>query len=205
MIEKVEMEAFATEEPKPMEDKLLAQIDAFREKAKQIQSITVAKERRVKELEAMVAAKEEQNTKLEQELNDKQAQADSIAAGVEAQLERIMASLKDSLAQQAAESQEQSKEQLAGMEEALKAAVESLDAIKQDISDKIHNENVLQYRNLQDLLKEMDHSEEDLEIITDRLDSISKKQIITMVFAILGFLTSTGALVIALLSVLQLI
>ncbi len=39
------------------EDMLLAQIDAFRDKAKQLQTLISAKERKVKELEAMVRAK----------------------------------------------------------------------------------------------------------------------------------------------------
>ena len=38
------------------EDMLLAQIDAFRDKAKQLQTLISAKERKVKELEAMVRA-----------------------------------------------------------------------------------------------------------------------------------------------------
>ena len=38
------------------EDMLLAQIDAFRDKAKQLQTLISAKERKVKELEAMVHA-----------------------------------------------------------------------------------------------------------------------------------------------------
>ena len=37
------------------EDMLLAQIDAFRDKAKQLQTLISAKERKVKELEAMAA------------------------------------------------------------------------------------------------------------------------------------------------------
>ena len=41
------------------EDMLLEQIDAFRDKAKQLQNLISAKERKVKELEALVRAKEE--------------------------------------------------------------------------------------------------------------------------------------------------
>ena len=65
------------------EDMLLAQIDAFRDKAKQLQTLISAKERKVKELEAMVRAKEERNNQLQEELAKKQAEADGIAADVE--------------------------------------------------------------------------------------------------------------------------
>ena len=65
------------------EDMLLEQIDAFRDKAKQLQNLISAKERKVKELEALVRAKEEknqalreQNVRLQEELNKKKAKAD---------------------------------------------------------------------------------------------------------------------------------
>ena len=52
----------------PLEDNLLVQIDAFRDKAKQLQGLINAKQNRVRELEGLVAEKEEQNQKLQDEL-----------------------------------------------------------------------------------------------------------------------------------------
>ena len=64
-----------TEETKEMtnnqpsgEDMLLAQIDAFRDKAKQLQGLINAKEQKVKDLEAMVQEKELRNAQLQNEL-----------------------------------------------------------------------------------------------------------------------------------------
>ena len=65
------------------EDMLLAQIDAFRDKAKQLQTLISAKERKVKELEAMVRAKEERNNQLQEELAKKQAEAEAAAKAEE--------------------------------------------------------------------------------------------------------------------------
>lgn len=79
------------------EDMLLAQIDAFRDKAKQLQTLISAKERKVKELEAMVRAKEERNNQLQEELAKKQAEADGIAADVETQVDRMMQTLRGSV------------------------------------------------------------------------------------------------------------
>ena len=79
------------------EDMLLAQIDAFRDKAKQLQTLISAKERKVKELEAMVRAKEERNSQLQEELAKKQAEADGIAADVETQVDRMMQTLRGSV------------------------------------------------------------------------------------------------------------
>lgn len=71
-------------------DLLLEQIDAFREKAKQLQNLISAKERKVKELEAQVRAKEtknqqllEENQRLQEELGKKKARAEGIVTDVE--------------------------------------------------------------------------------------------------------------------------
>jgi len=54
------------------EDLLLAQIDAFREKATQLQQLIAQKERKAAELEALVREKEAINVKLQEELSRKQ-------------------------------------------------------------------------------------------------------------------------------------
>ena len=86
------------------EDMLLAQIDAFRDKAKQLQNLISAKERKVKELEALVRAKEEknqalreQNMRLQEELNRKKAKADGLVSDVESQVDRMLQSLQGDL------------------------------------------------------------------------------------------------------------
>ena len=126
------------------EDMLLAQIDAFRDKAKQLQTLISAKERKVKELEAMVRAKEERNNQLQEELAKKQAEADGIAADVETQVDRMMQTLRGSvddleqrIQQQVADNQENAAVQTQAVKDTLEDMTSGLDAIKGELSEKV--------------------------------------------------------------------
>ena len=204
------------------EDMLLEQIDAFRDKAKQLQNLISAKERKVKELEALVRAKEEknqalreQNVRLQEELNKKKAKADGLVTDVESQVDRMLQSLQgefsgmqQKIQHQVQYTQEQASERTRKVEDSLVTAREDMqqinsgverlhsgvsqigesvasihtdvtgissdfgevredlskvntgmESMQKDLFDKIHNENVKVYRNLQDLLQEMDHSQ----------------------------------------------
>ena len=83
------------------DDSLLIQIDAFRDKAKQLQTLITTKQRKVASLEAMVRAreqevaeKEEQITILQEKLSDKQRQADGLVSSVELQVDRMLRSMR---------------------------------------------------------------------------------------------------------------
>ena len=168
-------------------DALLIQIDAFRDKAKQLQSLIGAKQKKVvaleslvKEREAALSEKEYKIAQLQRELDEKQEEADSLVTTVEAQVDRMLSSMRGDLvhlekeisdkiaagnqeeAQKLAEilskvsdSIEEMKESLAEDPDAL-----SLDDVRRELSDKIHSENVKVYRNLTDTVKELDHAED---------------------------------------------
>ena len=176
-------------------DLLLEQIDAFREKAKQLQNLISAKERKVKELEAQVRAKEtknqqllEENQRLQEELGKKKARAEGIVTDVEQQVDRMLRSVQGNMdqieqhmAQQAASAREEAQEQTQEAREtfaqtrsdieAIHSGVEALneqvsqmrtdmETIKGELFEKVHAENVKVYRNVQDLMKEMDRSQD---------------------------------------------
>ena len=196
-----ETKEFTDNEPSG-EDMLLAQIDAFRDKAKQLQTLINAKERKVKELEAMVRAKEERNAQLQSELARKQAEADGIAADVETQVDRMMQSLRVNMDElekriedQVANNQENAAEQTQAMKKTLEDMTSGLDAIKSELSEKVHSENVKQYRNIQDLLKELDNSEEEQKNATTKFTMLKKKvtgvTVITVVNMIVSIITLT--------------
>lgn len=190
------------------EDMLLAQIDAFRDKAKQLQTLISAKERKVKELEAMVRAKEERNSQLQEELAKKQAEADGIAADVETQVDRMMQTLRGSvddleerIQQQVADNQEKAAVQTQAVKDTLEDMTSGLDAIKGELSEKVHSENVLQYRNIQDLLKELDNreeaakkSEEEFSVVKKRITMVTVVSVlnviavVTLIFATFGII-----------------
>lgn len=176
------------------EDMLLAQIDAFRDKAKQLQTLISAKERKVKELEAMVRAKEERNNQLQEELAKKQAEADGIAADVETQVDRMMQTLRGSvddleqrIQQQVADNQENAAVQTQAVKDTLEDMTSGLDAIKGELSEKVHSENVLQYRNIQDLLKELDNREETAKKSEEEFSVVKKRITLVTVVSIVNF------------------
>ncbi len=188
------------------EDMLLAQIDAFRDKAKQLQTLISAKERKVKELEAMVRAKEERNSQLQEELAKKQAEADGIAADVETQVDRMMQTLRGSvddleerIQQQVADNQEKAAVQTQAVKDTLEDMTSGLDAIKGELSEKVHSENVLQYRNIQDLLKELDNreeaakkSEEEFSVVKKRITMVTVVSVINVIAVVTLILATFG-------------
>ena len=190
------------------EDMLLAQIDAFRDKAKQLQTLISAKERKVKELEAMVRAKEERNSQLQEELAKKQAEADGIAADVETQVDRMMQTLRGSvddleerIQQQVADNQEKAAVQTQAVKDTLEDMTSGLDAIKGELSEKVHSENVLQYRNIQDLLKELDNreeaakkSEEEFSVVKKRITMVTVVSVLN-VFAVVKLILATFGII----------
>lgn len=179
------------------EDMLLAQIDAFRDKAKQLQTLISAKERKVKELEAMVRAKELRNNQLQDELAKKQAEADSIASDVETQVDRMMQTLRASvdslekrIEEQVADNQEQAAVQTQSVKDTLEDMTAGLDVIKGELSEKVHSENVLQYRNIQDLLKELDSREEDAKRNELAFAAVKKRIIFVTIFTIINIVAT---------------
>lgn len=188
------------------EDMLLAQIDAFRDKAKQLQTLISAKERKVNELEAMVRAKEERNSQLQEELAKKQAEADGIAADVETQVDRMMQTLRGSvddleerIQQQVADNQEKAAVQTQAVKDTLEDMTSGLDAIKGELSEKVHSENVLQYRNIQDLLKELDNreeaakkSEEEFSVVKKRITMVTVVSVLNVIAVVTLILATFG-------------
>lgn len=188
------------------EDMLLAQIDAFRDKAKQLQTLISAKERKVKELEAMVRAKEERNSQLQEELAKKQAEADGIAADVETQVDRMMQTLRGSvddleerIQQQVADNQEKAAVQTQAVKDTLEDMTSGLDAIKGELSEKVHSENVLQYRNIQDLLKELDNREEaakkseaEFSVVKKRITMVTVVSVLNVIAVVTLILATFG-------------
>ena len=188
------------------EDMLLAQIDAFRDKAKQLQTLISAKERKVKELEAMVRAKEERNSQLQEELAKKQAEADGIAADVETQVDRMMQTLRGSvddleerIQQQVADNQEKAAVQTQAVKDTLEDMTSGLDAIKGELSEKVHSENVLQYRNIQDLFKELDNreeaakkSEEEFSVVKKRITMVTVVSVLNVIAVVTLILATFG-------------
>lgn len=76
------------------EDILLAQIDEFREKAKQLQKLMSARENRARDLESKVQAKQQQEKELDKVILHRQQEADRIMGQVSHQMDDMAGALK---------------------------------------------------------------------------------------------------------------
>ena len=190
------------------EDLLIAQIDAFREKATQLQQLIAAKEHKAAELEALVKEKEAINVKLQEELSRKQEEADTLVADVETQVDRMMQVVKNNMDQleldikgQVSDNQESYETHNRNLQDTLRNVSEGLDIIQSELSEKTHTESVHLYRLIQDLLKEHDKSEEQLVKASEHYSSLKKLSIVAIILlaanlgvGIAGLLLSFGIL-----------
>ncbi|MBR5636144.1 MAG: hypothetical protein IKW81_04340 [Pseudobutyrivibrio sp.] len=188
------------------EDLLLSQIDAFREKATQLQQLILAKEQKAAELEALVQEKEAINIQLQDELNKKQEEADSLVADVETQVDRMMQVVKNNMDQleldikgQVNDNQESYETHNKNLQDTLRNVSAGLDSIQNELSEKTHSESVHLYRLIQDLLKEHDNSEEQATKALEHYSSLKKLSVAVIILlvanlgvGIVGLLLSFG-------------
>ena len=187
------------------EDLLLSQIDAFREKATQLQQLILAKEQKAAELEALVQEKEATNLKLQDELNRKQEEADSLVADVETQVDRMMQVVKNNMDQleldikgQVSDNQESYETHNRNLQDTLRNVSAGLDSIQSELSEKTHTESVHLYRLIQDLLKENDKSEEQALKASEHYTSLKKLGVSAIVLVALSLGVSIASLLVAL-------
>ena len=187
------------------EDLLLEQIDAFREKATQLQQLITQKEHKAAELEALVREKEAINVKLQEELAKKQEEADSLVADVETQVDRMMQVVKSNMDQlevdikgQVNDNQESYELHNRNLQDTLKNVSAGLDNIQNELSEKTHSESVHLYRLIQDLLKEHDNSEEQARKAVEHYSSLKKFSVIMIVLLVVTMGISVASLILSL-------
>ena len=187
------------------EDLLLAQIDAFREKAAQLSKLIVAKEQQAAELEAIVQEKEAINLQLQEELSRKQEEADGLVADVETQVDRMMQVVKNNMDQLESDIKEQvsgNKESYEAhnknLQDTLRNVSEGLDNIQNELSEKTHSESVHLYRLIQDLLKEHDNSEEQALKAAEHYCSLKKLSVVVIILLVLTMGVSIASFILSL-------
>lgn len=176
------------------EDMLLEQIDAFRDKAQQLQGLISAKEQKVTELESLVNEKEDKINELQNTLSTKQAEADELVVDMSKQVDRMIESVNATLAdiekrlnEQVTTNEENSEAKNREISETLGNVGDDLESIKADLSEKVHAENVKVYRNIHDLLQENDKSEENKKTILDKIKGTKTVAAWALVFGIVDF------------------
>jgi vacuolar-type H+-ATPase subunit I/STV1 len=175
------------------EDQLLIQIDKFRDKAKQLQSLINAKERKVKELEAVVRTKEEKNQELQEQLIKKQKEADSLVNDVNGRVDDLidevrhaMEEMSDKLKSQVNSNEDSATKQTMAVQDTLNSMNESLGKLKSELSDKVHTENVKVYRNLQDLINEKNDNNSISEDMDKSFRTVKHQNVFLIILSILN-------------------
>ena len=192
------------------EDFLLNQIDEFREKAKQLQSLMALKENKVQELQEIVEEREGKAKELSELIEEHQDAADRVVAGVgtqidgmvekvDAKLNELNETFAERLAENAVNSSEQSdavKKLVDEQNEKLTETVNSLngqfDSIKNEICEKVHNEDVKCYRNIQTLFEESDKK---IELIKDEIYEILSMKKLVLATTVISVLNMVGIIV----------
>ena len=189
------------------EDFLLSQIDEFREKAKQLQGLLATKANRVQELSDIVAEREDEAKKLSDILEERQDEADRLVSAVAEQinglvlkvdtrLNELNETFAERLAENAVNCTEQNEEVRAMIQEQndkLSETVDGLngqfDMVKNEICEKVHNENVKCYRNMQTLIEESDKK---LDAVKEEISQISSVKTMTKAAFIFGIFNLIG-------------
>ncbi len=215
------------------EDELLSQIDAFRDKAKELQDLITERERKVNELgsgqggmapsvdmtrefdrmsesinaslSGIVQRLNQQSTTLNGIENRIGAQ-DNMLNGIETRLGTQDGALSgieskiDSFEGGSGEGADTAslKEEIAEINRSVEKVISDLDAMKNELSEKIHSENVKVYRNLNDVIKEGSSGEDDKNEILKKIKGAKGTASWAFTFALLDFMGIAGIIVLML-------
>ncbi len=203
------------------EDFLLSQIDEFREKAKQLQSLIALKESKAQELQVIVDEREDKAQELEQILTERQAEADELVIHFGKKVDELtdrfstkMTEMESAISEQVAEVKKSSEEQLeanrklneeqvslnkkltedqvAEVKALLENTTGQLESMKTDLSEKVHSENVKCYRNIQDLFNDFDSRIEKMDDMEKDVAQVKGFAKVLTWFSILNFVLLVG-------------
>ena len=163
-----------------------------------------------KKKEGQISDKENQIAALQDELSTKQKEADALVTTVETQVDRMLVSVKkevstlnNELSGQITRENHEESARIASIVDKVNSSVleikdylahaeedTSLEDMKEELSEKIHSENVKVFRNIQDTMKEMDHSEQ-LDIsIDEKYRSLKHRSAFLLIVLIINLIVS---------------
>ena len=185
------------------EDFLLNQIDEFRERAKQLQSLLDTKENEAQELQTLVDERQEKAEALGEILKERQSKADGFTAEVEKQIDAMIAKVADkmdeiesAMKEDVADGKKFNEEKAKELKDSLGQIEEQLTTMKSELSEKVHTENVKCYRNIQDLFRSMEEKVDHLTMIEDKQRTIGVWTIVTAVLGIVNLIALTALMLI---------
>lgn len=176
------------------EDFLLNQIDEFRERAKQLQSLLDTKESEAQELQTLVDERQEKAEALGEILKERQSKADGFTIEVEKQIDAMIAKVADkmdeiesAMKEDVADGKKFNEEKAKELKESLGQIEEQLTTIKSELSEKVHTENVKCYRNIQDLFNEFDSKIEKMDEMEKSVGAVKGYVKVLSWFSIINF------------------
>ena len=164
-----------------------------------------SKEDKVQELQEIVEEKEGQAKELSDIIEERQDAAERVVSGVgeqidgmvnkvDAKLKELNETFAERLAENAVNSTEQNEavrklidEYQDKMSEAIKGLDGQFEAVKNEICEKVHTEDVKCYRNMQTLIEESDRKIEETKDAVAELASLKTMVKVTLVFTALNF------------------
>lgn len=177
------------------EDFLLNQIDEFRERAKQLQSLLDSRESEAQELQTLVDERQEKADALGQILEERQKKADGFTAEVEKQIDHLigkvtakMEEIENSMKEDVADGKRINEEKAQELKDSLAQIEEQLTAAKVELSDKVHTENVKCYRNISDLFRSMDERLERLTVMENKMKPMKAFSLTAMILGIVNLM-----------------
>ena len=210
VIPTVEKPAAEKTTAKVSDDTLLAQIDEFRVRAQQLQLLLDRKQEKAKELQQIVSEREDKAEELEKIVKERQVRADGLTEAVEKKIDSMvykvdakLDEVKTTVNSKLQDGQEKEEKRNAEIKEALgqvsekvdgmSAVTEQLDTVKADLSEKIHTESVQSYRNISELLKNVEgrlNKLDALEAEVHKLRKITRAIIVFTIINLVGVIVS---------------
>lgn len=183
-------------------ESLLDHIDEFRDRAETLQKLIDDRRKQVADLEESVREKEEISIALEKKLKERKAISDELIYDIRDEFSNLNGKLDERLSSMEDHISEVFKD-VKSSEKPAETVVEmpNFDELKEDISEKIHSENVRMYRNLQDFIKEQGSLEEVEISLGQRVVGVGKRALFGIIFGVVD----TVLLIFILLKIFELI
>jgi hypothetical protein len=204
-----------SEEIAAQENLLLAQIDEFRVKALQLQKLLQDKEEKAQELQQIVSEREDKAEELQQILTERQERADGFTEAVERKMNSLVTDIntrldqvEETIGKELSESRDSDAQNADGIQrsidrvsmkmDSMEVGSDQFDRVKADLSEKIHAESVQSYRNLSELLKDVDERFDKMDALTRELKNVKSMCMGTLVMAIVNLVAIIVAILAAL-------
>jgi DNA repair exonuclease SbcCD ATPase subunit len=184
-------------------------------KALQLQKLLQDKEEKAQELQQIVSEREDKAEELQQILTERQERADGFTEAVERKMNSLVTDIntrldqvEETIGKELSESRDSDAQNADGIQrsidrvsmkmDSMEVGSDQFDRVKADLSEKIHAESVQSYRNLSELLKDVDERFDKMDALTRELKNVKSMCMGTLVMAIVNLVAVIVAILAAL-------